>query len=71
MNVIKNVKFEALFDLGKNCVQLEYRPHQTVVVPHPSYSHTLYMYNVLKFVVVELMILKWNNNDFFVFTAGI
>jgi len=26
MNVIKNVKFEALFDLGKNCVRLEYRP---------------------------------------------
>jgi len=26
MNVIENVMFEALFDLGKNSVRLEYTP---------------------------------------------
>jgi len=51
MNVIKNVKFEAIFDLGKNVVRLEY-------IPTSNLSHTSVIPYVLKFVVVELMILN-------------
>jgi len=50
MNVIKNVKFEALFDVGKIVFSLNIYP----IIPQPSQS---YMY-VLTFFVVELMILK-------------
>jgi len=53
MNVIRNVKFEALFDLGKNCVRLEYIPpsnlsQTSAILVIPIYRHEL------KFVVVDI-----------------